>query len=250
MWKKVIKLFIYALICELITRIIECIFLNKPIVLNLKILTSFNWYIYELIVFYIAFYCIYSAISLPRKRICFLFLVSCLVSVFTWYMSNKGYPYFWTHAFHFSSLCFVYGAFLHECKCFLIKLMDSRIVTTVICFVFAAIGCISIKMPQGGFVEGVLLHNLIGICIMTIVIIWAEIFDYRRMPLIGWLTKYSTKIYLYQFVVLSVVSELYNKSGYEINLGYVGIVVSITIGIAIVMHKVDNMIFDLMKKVF
>ncbi len=139
---------------------------------------------------------------------------------------------------------------MHECKCFLIKLMDSRIVTTVICFVFAAIGCISIKMPQGGFVEGVLLHNLIGICIMTIVIIWAEIFDYRRMPLIGWLTKYSTKIYLYQFVVLSVVSELYNKSGYEINLGYVGIVVSITIGIAIVMHKVDNMIFDLMKKVF
>lgn len=209
---KAVKLFIFAFICEIIDRLISFLILKKPIGIDSGLLTNYNWYVYETIVFYIAFYFSYKYLKHKNLRVLAMAIVSVAVSVFTWYMSNNTET-FWTHAFHFSSLCFLWGIVLHEYYHLFKVIIQKKILSSAVLFVLGAASCICLKMPQGSFVGGIILHNIIGICVMTIIALFAHYIDYKKIPIVGFLTSYSTEIYLYQFMMLTICAEVYTGWG-------------------------------------
>lgn len=150
---KAVKLFLFAFVCEIIDRLISCVVLRKPISIDIGLFTNYNWYVYETIVFYIAFYFSYKYLKQKNIRVLAMAAVSVAVSVFALHMSNN-YDTFWTHAFHFSSLCFLWGIILHEYYYTFEAIIKKKILFSVILFVIGAASCICLKMPQGSFVGG------------------------------------------------------------------------------------------------
>lgn len=237
---KAVKIFLFAIICELVGRTLRCLFVGYDLAIGMSILFSFNWYVYEIIVFYIVFYFLYKFLKDKNIRIIGLWIISILVSLFTLYMFNN-YGSFWTHAFYYSSLCFVWGVMLYEYYEKYIKLIAKyKISCSMILLIIGCISCICLKMPKGSFWGGIVLHNLIGICIMTIVFIWSHYMDFRKISIIGRFTKYATEIYLYQFVCISIIKNLFIENELEINIFFVITAVITTIGVAVVMHNVNN----------
>jgi peptidoglycan/LPS O-acetylase OafA/YrhL len=235
---KALKLVMFALVCEVVGRVLRVVFLNDGFTIDISLITSWNWYIYETVVYYIAFYVVYKSFYDKSERVILMGVISLLVSVFTWYMSNS-FDTFWTHAFHFSSLCFWFGIILHEYYNQLVKFISHKFLSTLCLLVCGLASCVCLKMPQGDFFGGIFLHNLVGICVMYVVAIWAHYIDYTKLPLVGFLTKYSAEIYLYQFMMLTIVMEIFVKNGWAINIIYVVCVVICTIMIAVPMHYVD-----------
>ena len=216
--------------------------MGEKIHIDWDIITGFNWYIYELIVFYLMFYFTYKYIKKRWAKITIICLISIMVCITAWYLSNR-YPDYFTHAYHFSSLCFAWGIMIHEFYTPFVEMLVKRIVfSTIILLVMGAVSCISLKMPQGSFVGGVILHNIVGISVMTVVVLWAHRVEFRSIPVIGFLTKYSTEIYLYQFVVLNILYEIFLRYKLEINVVYIVMTLICTMALAFVMKKVDNMV--------
>lgn len=238
---KPLKLFIYAFLCEIVARILNCVIFHKAITIDIGLLINYNWYVYEIMVFYAMFYIAYKINWNNNIRMIFIVVISLAVSVFTWYMSNNM-EIFWIHAFHFSSLCFAWGIVIHEYYDVFLKFLKRRVTVSILLLVCGLISCISLKMPQGSFIGGVILHNVVGICVMSIIAIWAHFIDYRKIPIVGWLTKYSTEIYLYQFMILGILVELYKRWNHNIDLSYVGLVVVSTVALAVIMHYLDEII--------
>lgn len=238
---KPLRLFIFAFLCEIVARILNCVIFQKAIKIDVGLLTNYNWYVYEIIVFYVMFYIAYKINCNKNIRMIFIVTVSLVVSVFTWYMSNHAVT-FWGHAFHFSSLCFAWGIVIHEYYDVFLKLLKRRVTVSILLLFCGLISCISLKMPQGSFIGGVILHNMVGICVMSIIAIWAHFIDYRKIPIVGWLTKYSTEIYLYQFMILGIFAELYKRWNHDIDLLYVGLVVIFTLVLAVIMYYADEII--------
>lgn len=248
---KAFKLFMFAFVCEIVSRLLNLIFLDKAVIVNWGLILNYNLYIYEMIVFYIAFYIAHKIKWGKRVRLLFLLVISIIISIVCVYMSNN-YESFWPHSTHFSSLCFVWGILLHEYYDYFVKLtrtIKQSIFASAILIIVGLASCICLKMPSGSFIGGCILHNLVGICILSVIPIWAYYIDYTKIPIIGHLTKYSTEIYLYQFIVLSIVVAKYQVYNKKIDLSYVCIVVLITVLLAILMHFVNKMISGVINKV-
>lgn len=84
---------------------------------------------------------------------------------------------------------------------------------------------------------GIILHNTVGICVMTIVALFAHYVDYRKIPVVGFLTLYSTEIYLYQFMMLNICGM-----GRKIDLLYVLMVVVCTLLMALPTHQINKLV--------
>lgn len=147
---KALKLLILALLCEVIGRLLKLLVLRDDFRIDISLFTSWNWYIYEMTVYYIAFYFVYKYIRGRNAKVVCIGIFSLVVSVFTWYMSNSVGG-FWTHAFRFSSLCFWVGILLHEYNNLLIKLVGNKIVSSIILIICGLASCICLGMPQGSF---------------------------------------------------------------------------------------------------
>lgn len=89
----------------------------------------------------------------------------------------------------------------------------------------------------------VLLKNLMGICVMALVTVFAAFVDLQSIPvirsIISFLTKRSAEIYLYQFSVLDIVQKLYERNNMVIDIGYILVSVASVCVIAYAMCYVD-----------
>ena len=174
---KPVKLFVFAFICQVVTSILQSVILQTSYILDWSLITSFNWYIYELIFFFLMFYLSYGFIKGRKTRVIVIWITSGVVSILAWYLSNNfDGPI--GHAYHFSSLCFAWGIMLHEkYEIFQDVLIKKSFLSTFILLIVGSISCVSLMMPQGSFFGGVLLHNLIGISVMTIIAVWSHRID-------------------------------------------------------------------------
>lgn len=245
---KPVKLFLMALICESVSLVIK-IFMGDIDRTNLYFFRNINWYIYEMIFYYMVFFVAYRYIENRHVRLCAILCASMLCSMFTVIMSNaygednSFWP--WTHAYHYSSLAFAWGIILHEYYPVFVALSsrNKRWITSILLLICGGAGCICLRMPPGSFVGGCLLHNLVGICLITFIAVWSIYLDFTRIWVLKYLTQYSAEIYLYQFMVLGLFKNIYIKHGHAIDYTYVFIVLLSTLAFAIVMHWVNRKIF-------
>lgn len=240
---KALKIFLYALICEFTTRFISKMITDQCREYDISLLTDLNWYIYEIIYFYLAFYIIYRLIKNKTVRIILLTIISLIFSIATVYLSNK-YSSYWTHAYHYSSLCFLWGVLLHEYYAIFEKISKKKFISSICLLLISLASCVCMKMPQGSFIGGCILHNVLGISLMTIIAIWAHYIDYTKIPIIGWFTPISAEIYLYQFCILSVIGATFMRYQRTIDSYYVVCVVFCTLVIAYFMNLINRSVFN------
>ena len=74
--------------------------------------------------------------------------------------------------------------------------LNKHIVIYCILLVFAAaVCCVSLAFPMDSFLGGVILKNIMGICIMMVVTVIVSVIDIGKIPVIGtvilFLTGYS-----------------------------------------------------------
>lgn len=238
--KKCVKLFLFALVSTTVSAILSSLVLSVPIDLKPGTLLSFNWYIYEMLIFYAIFFIAYKIKWKKQFRLIFIWAFSLIFSLVSLCLVKHN---LWiTAVWYFSSLCFAWGITIQECYDFFKKVLNKRVLTSIVLLIIAGISCLSLKMPRDSFIGGVIMHNTLAIGIMSVVAIWAHYIDYTKIPILDKLTDLSTEIYLYQFVALNIVFELFARKGLSVNMLYVLFVLIGTILLAIVMHFVDKFI--------
>ena len=249
---KVVVLFLFAVLNQVIYHILKAVILNEKLNIRLSFFSEFNWYIYEMIVFYIMFYMVFRFIDKGIVRNIILFFLTFLVAVITLYFYKYGEWAGWSQAYYISSFSFPFGILMSEYFESIMSRLNKHIVIYCILLVCVAAGCcVSLAFPRDSFLGGVILKNIMGICIMTVVTVMVSIVDIRKIPVVGavilFLTGYSTEIYLYQFCWLDIIARLYERSGVEINIGYIVLVTGVTVLTAVVMRRVDGYILKYVK---
>lgn len=249
---KVVVLFLFAVLNQVIYHILQAAILNEKLNISLSLLSEFNWYIYEMIVFYIMFYIVFRFIDKSIVRNITIFFITFLVAVITLYFYRYGKWSGWSMAYYISSFSFPFGILMSEYFESIMSRLNKHIVIYCILLVCVAAGCcVSLAFPRDSFLGGVILKNIMGICIMTVVTVMVSIVDIRKIPVVGavilFLTGYSTEIYLYQFCWLDIIARLYERSGVEINIGYIVLVTGVTVLTAVVMRRVDGYILKYVK---
>ena len=174
------------------------------------------------------------------------------LKVITLYFYKYGEWAGWSQAYYISSFSFPFGILMSEYFESIMSRLNKHIVIYCILLVFAAaVCCVSLALPRDSFLGGVILKNIMGICIMTVVTVMVSIVDIRKIPVVGavilFLTVYSTEIYLYQFCWLDIIARLYERNGVEINIGYIVLVTGVTVLTAVVMRRVDGYILKYVK---
>ena len=244
--KKILRLSGIAILCQLVSLILRFLVLGTKPVIDLGIITGMNWYIYEILFFYVVFLICFAIRWNRIVRLSAIWILSLLFSILMLYVTNRTV---WAHSWHYSSLCFAFGITIHEFYDKVRLLIKKRIVLSAVLLVLCLASCICLKMPSGGFIGGCLLHNAVGIFAISILIVWAHFIDLKKIPLIGLLGKISLEIYLYQFTVLEIVTVLFVNSGHGIDLLFVGVSVLSTLAVAAVMYFPDKMISRLTSRI-
>ena len=158
---------------------------------------STNWYIWELLFFYILFYLVYR--FLPRYRVIVILAVTAAGTVLC-YSSGLAQGYY------SSSLAFPVG--LLFCERFdavtgFLKTVPGKIMT----FLLTCAGLSSLAFGPDSVIGMVVLRNLMCLSGLILLTYFLAYFtpDNFFLRILG---KYSTEIYLYQFVFLQLTGEI------------------------------------------
>ncbi len=158
---------------------------------------STNWYIWELLFFYALFYAVYRWI--PRYRIAFIALVTAAGAVACYY---AGLP----QSYYSSALAFPAGLFFYErfdAVAAFLKSVPGKVAT----FLLTCAGLSSLAFGPDSAVGMVLLRNVMCLSGLILLACFLSRFTADNIFL-KTLGKYSTEIYLYQFVFLRLTDGL------------------------------------------
>ena len=248
---KAVFLFILALISVVVGNLLKTVILGMQLDWNVTLLTQFNWYVYEMIVFYIAFNLLYSMINVPYCREILMAVITVGIFLMTIYFDIYD---IWAgaHSYYISCFSFLFGIVIGEhydrikeqfCE-------HGLIYSTVLLLV--GLGCcVSLKLPYTNW-GGALLKNLMGICVMSLVTVVVTFIIPQDIPgvrrILSFLTKRSTEIYLYQFCLLDIAAELYARNNMVIDISYIMVVVVSVCVLACIMHYIDGWVGKLVKR--
>lgn len=249
---KILLLLIFALIAQVIGEVLKGIGSEKPILFDIRIITGWNWYIYEIIVIYLIFYVVNRFVKNKYTKEV-LFWVSALAICFVaLYFFRNGRWEGWTGSYYVSTLSFPLGItiYLHFDS---IQGSISRhpLIISVILMCVAACSCISLAMPRDSVFGGIFFRNIMGGCIMFTLFIMINYVDVTKIavvsPIVLFLTGFSAEIYLYQFCLLDLWSSVYSRLGRNVDLSFVCVVVISTVILGYVTHFVDRRISKTVK---
>ncbi len=190
-------------------------------------LLTTNWYIWELIGFYLIFFCIYK--FMPRFRVLLIGVITLILSVV---MYRKG---FW-EAYVASTFAFpaglLFGEYFTPTKKFFLSCKG--ILTTILLGIFG-LCCLLVKTEN--LLSIVFMRN--ALCLSTIMIAFylCTRFTLADNPAARFLCKYSTEIYLSQFIWIRF-SESYGWN-YMIRMPFV---IAATLAMAMLLHPIINRI--------
>lgn len=209
LYRKTIRLCLLAFEAELFSRILYKVLLKQSLSPSIEWIVNWNWYIYEMLVFYFLFWLIYKYISGEKRKLVLLFILVAVNTIILWLMYLYGRWDGWTYAYYFSSFSFPFGIAMH-------KLIEKKNMLLSIKHIMAGIiilllSSICIRMPKEDFCGGVVLHNLCGICCMLLIVVICYIADISKVYILRLLSKISAFIYLYQFCMLKIMLA-YNEN--------------------------------------
>ncbi len=228
---KPLYLWILSLVFFLIGMIIDAVCPNDLSYitpgLRWAYLLTTNWYIWELIGFYLIFYCIYK--FLPRFRVLLICITTLFLSIALY---QKG---FW-EAYVASTFAFPAGLLFGEYFTLVKKFLFSYkgILTTIFLSIF---GLCCLLVETESMLSIVFMRN--ALCLSTIIITFyiCTHFTLANNSIARFLCRYSTEIYLSQFVWIRF-SESYDWN-YAIRMPFV--IIS-TLAMAVLIHPIVNLI--------
>ena len=183
-----------------------------------------NWYLWALLFFYFLFYIIFRFTQ--KHRWLYFFLI---VSVLTALLFKAGWPEGW----YASSFAFPFGLFYEEyyekCNDFLYSKKGYGLTLLLVC-----LGLSSQLLDTNSLVGMVYLRNIMCIAGLLILIYVLHIFEINNRGM-RILTKYSTELYLFQFIYLRI-SEA-TPWDYKLRMIFV---ITLTAVTAFFMYRVIN----------
>ncbi|WP_027218658.1 acyltransferase family protein [Butyrivibrio fibrisolvens] len=230
---KILKLFLLAIICRLVEMFIKAIVLCERISFDSTIVAGWNWYIYELLFFYILFWGVYSLQISSTYKSYLISIIVFLILTILWFALNGDFNSVNKTPIYWSSLSFPFGCLFHSHLPSIFHLHAKRF-----CFVLLVIsvGCCSCLIIRGYYFSEVILHNMLGICIILLVVFLIAHVDVTQINVIKYFTRISGEIYFYQFIVLDVIKSIFISKGLPINYLYCILVLALTISLGGVMH--------------
>lgn len=190
-------------------------------------LVTTNWYIWELIGFYIIFFFVYKFI--PRFRVCLFGIITVILSVI---MYQHG---FWeayvasTFAFPAGLLC---GEYFPKATKFLYSYKGAF--TTII---LAAFGLCCLLVKPENMISMIFMRNSLCLAAIMITFYFCNHFTLGNNPIARFLCRYSTEIYLSQFICIRL-AESY-KWNYMMRMPFVLIS---TLILAIIIHPLVSVV--------
>lgn len=185
---------------------------------------STNWYIWELLVFYILFYLVYRFVLSYRCVIIALVTFGLMTAVFFF-----GFP----QGYYSSSLAFPAGLFFYEYYPAITGFFK-KIQGKITVFIMAVLGLSCLLLDSDSLIGMVYLRNVMCLALICIMAYFLTYFCVDN-AFLRFLGKHSTEIYLYQFVYLNIVS-MQNISRRIL------LVCTLTLVTAILMHPIHSRI--------
>lgn len=233
---KPVYLFILSIIFFIIGGIIDFFCPNDLTYITPGIRWAFlintNWYIWEMIGFYIMFFFVYKYVT--KARILFFCVTTITLSVI---MYQAGY---WeayvasTFAFPAGLLC---GEYFPQVRQFLYS--AKGILTTILLGVFG-LSCLLVKTEN--LISIVFMRNSLCLAALMITFYACSSFTIGNNPVARFLCKHSTEIYLSQFVCIKL-AESY-KWNYMVRMPFVLIT---TISLGVLLHPIINALRKLLQ---
>ncbi|MBR3267946.1 MAG: acyltransferase [Oscillospiraceae bacterium] len=172
-------------------------------VLPVVFLKRTNWFIWELLIFYLAFYLCYRTYHKKKRRVlrCAALFAVALAVMTTAYCLNT------ISAWYISTVAFPVGILLSEyCEAGKDKLFSGKGV--LICVLLAGTGLVSIApLPYGdSYLFAVILHNVFVSGAVTAVLLFSAFLRKREKPAViyRFLETHSLALYLSQFIFMRI----------------------------------------------
>ena len=153
--------------------------------------TSTNWYIWELLFFYLLFFLIYRYI--PKYRVS-------IIGVLTLLFATGGFAIGLPQHYYCSAMAFPAGLLFYEHFNTVARFLKTAWgkLTTII---MTIAGLYSLFLGEDSLLGMVYLRNLICLAFLLLLTYFISYFEVSN-KILTYLGKYSTEIYLYQFVFL------------------------------------------------
>lgn len=183
-----------------------------------------NWYLWEQMFFYLIFWVVYRYVR-RRKILCISLLT--IIAVHIMYFSPLRLTYC------ISAVGFPFGLMFYtyydRVMTFLLSIKGVLLTT-----VLTLIGLCSM-LSKGNLFADIYLRNDLCLAAILILIYMVHYFRFKN-PALVFLGKYSTEIYLYQFICLEIFSKIHSLMVYTV------LVLVSTIIIAMLMYPIDKYI--------
>lgn len=111
---KIVFFIMIACVSVLVGNLLKTIFLQVPLHLSVTLLTTFNWYVYEMLVFYLLFFLLYSLIDKPLCREILMVVITLGICLITMYFDRYGSWIGWTKSYYLSCFSFPFGIVMGE----------------------------------------------------------------------------------------------------------------------------------------
>ena len=184
--------------------------------------TSTNWYIWELLFFYLLFFLIYRYI--PKYRVS-------IIGVLTLLFATGGFVIGLPQCYYCSAMAFPAGLLFYEHFNTVARFLKTAWgkLTTII---MTIAGLYSLFLGEDSLLGMVYLRNLICLAFLLLLTYFISYFEVSN-KILTYLGKYSTEIYLYQFVFLLLTE---GQLAYQVRIP---VVVAFTFLSALVLHPLN-----------
>lgn len=183
--------------------------------------SSTNWYIWELIFFYCLFFLVYRFLS--KYRCVAITVITCLMITAAFFLGTiQGY--------YSSAMAFPAGVIFYEYYPLIIGFLQ-KTWGKIITFIMTVLGLSSLLLGTDSLIGMVYLRNVMCLAVLCLMVYFL-IYFHTDNSILRFLGKYSTEIYLHQFVYLEVTATL---TDWRIRIV---LVCALTLLTAIVIHPV------------
>lgn len=189
----------------------------------LSFLQQTNWYIWELLLFYVLFYFCYR--YLPRYRIL-------TITVITLLFITGCFKTGMIQGYYSSALAFPAGLFFYEYFPAVMRFFKS-ITGKIAVALLTAAGLSCLLLPETSLIGMVYLRNIMCLAALCLMVYFFMFISTGNIFLQK-LGKYSTELYLYQFIFLLLFSDL---PDYRIEIPVVCVLTLLT---AFIIHPVNS----------
>lgn len=185
-------------------------------------LQTTNWYIWELLFFYILFYLVYK--YMRRYQILVIFFVTLI-------MATTVYKAGMIQGYYSSAMAFPFGLMFYEYFERITQYLKSRIGMISVAGL-TVLGLSSLLLGENSIWGMVYLRNVMCLSAICILFYFLGIYTVRNVA-VDWLGKYSLEIYLYQFIFFELAGNILD---FRIRIP---LVCALTVLSALVLHPVN-----------